>query len=76
MNDEELRAMIRESIARHAGGSAARPSPGGPDPAAAFRAHASHRPLPLARGGDDDGACIIEPEVRCNHCGFCISYGH
>ena len=32
--------------------------------------------LPLARGGDGDGACLIEPAVRCNHCGYCQSYGH
>jgi hypothetical protein len=76
MTDHELRAMIRDSIARHAGSVAVRPSTGEPDPATAFSAHASHRQLPLARGGEDDGACIIEPAVRCNHCGFCISYGH
>jgi len=76
MTDEELRAMIRESIARHA----ARPDhsvalrPG--QDRAAFAAHASHLQLPLIRGGDGDGACIIEPAVRCNHCGFCLSYGH
>jgi len=39
--------------------------------------HASHALLPLARGGDaDEGACLIEPAVRCNHCGYCVSYGH
>ncbi len=27
--------------------------------------HASHALLPLARGGDGDGACLIEPSVRC-----------
>ncbi len=32
--------------------------------------------LPLPRGGDGDGACLIEPTVRCNHCGYCQSYGH
>jgi hypothetical protein len=77
MTDQELRAMIRDSIARHAGASpSSGPSGGAPDSAGAFGTHASHRQLPLARGGDDDGACIIEPAVRCNHCGFCLSYGH
>ena len=65
--------MVRESIARHLGGQppeleAARPLP--------FRSHASHAMLPLARGGDGDGACLIEPTVRCTHCGYCVSYGH
>jgi hypothetical protein len=72
MNDEELRAMIRESIAsRHGGAEPADRSPGRFSPP-----HASHGLFPLARGGDDDGACIIEPSVRCTHCGFCVSYGH
>lgn len=72
MNDDELRAMVREAIARRG-----REERGGPAaPAAAFHGHASHLLLPLARGGDGDGACLIEPAVRCNHCGYCLSYGH
>jgi hypothetical protein len=70
MTDQELREMVRESIARHLGAS--RPDllvPRGD-------AHASHLLLPVARGGDGDGACLIEPAVRCNHCGYCQSYGH
>ena len=69
--------MIRDSIARHSGtsGSARQPG-GGPDAAAVFSAHVSHLRLPLVRGGDDDGACLIEPAVRCNHCGYCQSLGH
>jgi hypothetical protein len=77
MTDDELRTMIRESIARH--GAAAgdqRSQREGPDAAAAFAEHVSHLRLPVVRGADDDGACIIEPTVRCNHCGFCLSYGH
>jgi hypothetical protein len=73
MTDQELRAMIRDSIAKHLG-SPATSSP--PDPSPMFRVHASHGMLPLARGGDGDGACLIEPSVRCNHCGYCLSYGH
>jgi|KBSSwiStaDraftv2_1062776.scaffolds.fasta_scaffold4712394_1 hypothetical protein len=71
MNEQELRAMIRESIARHL--------PGGASPADAppgYLAHAAFIRLPLVRGGDDDGACLIEPTVRCNHCGYCQSFGH
>ena len=72
MTDQELRAMIRDSIARHASG----PGRAAPDPESAFGAHVSHLRLPVIRGADDDGACIIEPAVRCNHCGFCQSLGH
>ena len=78
MTDQELREMIRESIARHVAPSA--PSAMGhgtpPDSVAGLQMHSSHARLPLSRGTDDDGACIIEPAVRCNHCGFCLSYGH
>jgi hypothetical protein len=76
LTEQELRALIRESIARHLGGDSSRAPSGPPEPAVAFREHASHGVLPLARGGDGDGACLIEPSVRCNHCGYCLSYGH
>jgi len=73
----DLRAMIRASIARHLGEGAVRGSSFGHVSHAEFRAHASHAQLPLVRGGDaGDGACLIEPSVRCNHCGYCLSYGH
>ena len=65
--------MIRDAIARHLGGS----ETAAPQPAPLFRAHASHALLPLHRGGDEDeGLCLIEPAVRCNNCGYCLSYGH
>ena len=75
--------MIRASIARHLGSPGDRSpfasggllSPAHEAPAV-VRAHASHAMLPLARGGDGDGACLIEPAVRCSHCGYCLSYGH
>ena len=71
MNEQELRSMIRESIARHlsSGGSQADAQP-------AYLAHAAFVRLPLVRSGDEDGACLIEPTVRCNHCGYCQSFGH
>jgi hypothetical protein len=70
MTEQELRGLVREAIARHAGSEKA-PSPQ-PD---GFRVHPSHAVFPLSRG-DGDGACVIEPSVRCNHCGYCVSYGH
>jgi ferredoxin len=71
MTEEELRGYVREAIARHRGGEApASPAPG------AVRLDPSHALLPVPRGSDDDGACVIEPAVRCNHCGYCVSYGH
>jgi hypothetical protein len=76
MTEDDLRRLVRESVARAlgdraaSGGGAAGPArPPGSDPA-----HARFR-LP---GGDrgDGGACLIEPAVRCSHCGYCQSYGH
>ena len=70
--------MIRESIARRLGSD--QPAIAGATvrrnaDAAYDGAHASHLRLPLA-SGDEDGACVIEPSVRCNHCGYCLSLGH
>ena len=70
MTDAELREMVRASIAKITGAAAPTTDPAGPI------GHASFVRLPLARGGDGDGACLIEPTVRCNHCGYCQSYGH
>jgi hypothetical protein len=71
MDERELRDMVRDAVERHFGrraGAAQMPS---------FAGHASHVILQLSTGGDrDDGACLIEPAVRCNHCGYCVSYGH
>jgi hypothetical protein len=77
ISESELRAMVREAIARQAG----RPAAGeGHQPAALLtpadsRIHPSHGRLPLT-SGDADGFCVIEPAVRCNHCGYCLSVGH
>lgn len=102
MTDDELRALVRDAIARHLGPGAetrghgpgqetraqavhaddARPVPSSvarsrdsrPDPP--WRAHPSFGKFLVMRGGEDDGRCLIEPSVECNHCGFCQSYGH
>ena len=65
--------MVRDAIARQSGRDGA---PSASLTLDACRHHASHVRLPVLRGGDDDGACLIEPAVRCNHCGFCQSFGH
>jgi hypothetical protein len=70
LSEQELRALVRDAIARASLGSA-EPSPGVFSPS-----HASHLRLAVIRGGDDDGSCLIEPTVRCTHCGYCQSLGH
>jgi hypothetical protein len=69
MDEDALRAMIRESIARHLG-VAGEPAPPQPLPLAQ---HASHYRYALPESG---GPCLIEPGVPCNHCGYCQSHGH
>ena len=77
MTEQELRALVREAIARHVGGAAAtasvRHQPPGPGPA---HVDASHGMFRILDGSQTDGPCIIEPAVMCNHCGYCKSYGH
>jgi hypothetical protein len=90
VNDDQLRALIRDAVARHVGGTphptVASRRPGatepvsGPDPQGvsagprAFVAHPSHyQYLALVNVGE---ACVIEPDVTCNHCGYCRSHGH
>ena len=72
MTDQELRELVRDAVARHLQLDAA----AAPGALSSAGGHASHGLFPLLRGGDSDGACLIEPAVRCTHCGYCQSYGH
>ena len=74
MTEQELRALVRQAIVRHAGSSAVAPSHAHPAPS--HRDHASHVLLVVPSGADADGPCIVEPAVTCNHCGYCQSMGH
>jgi hypothetical protein len=71
MNEPELRALVREVIAR----TVQQEQPGRRLDVSHQR-HASHAMFMLPVGTDNDGPCIIEPAVTCNHCGYCKSYGH
>jgi hypothetical protein len=75
ISEQELRAMIRDAIARQADAGQAREIPGAATgDAVVLHVHASHHLFPVPPSGD--GECIIEPTVRCNHCGYCKSLGH
>jgi hypothetical protein len=90
MNEQDVRALVREAIERHLGrpDSATKVAPyridTTPETPGDRRArlqsshgHPSHILLKVLSGSEvDDGMCVIEPLVRCNHCGFCQSYGH
>jgi hypothetical protein len=71
MTEDQVRLLVREVIARQKGRQAVAPAEARLD----VRAHISHHRFPLVTG-DVDGPCLIEPAVRCSHCGFCQSYGH
>lgn len=78
MTDEQLRALVRDAVARHLGHD----SHGAPAPPSGrmvnVLAHVSHGRYALASGDESGsaGPCLIEPSVRCNHCGYCQSHGH
>lgn len=75
LSEQELRTMIRAAIDRHIGGKPEAASvAAAASPASPVRAHASHGLLVVPHPGDD--ACLIEPAVRCNGCGYCKSLGH
>ena len=76
MTEEDLRTLVRQAVARHlqaAGGEASADAghPGVPAPGV----HPSFGRYLLPREPGDGGACLIEPAVKCNHCGFCQSHG-
>jgi hypothetical protein len=72
MTEDQLRAVVRDAIARHVGRPLAPPA----QPPVLVRQHASHALFAVPAGADTDGPCVIEPAVSCNHCGYCKSYGH
>lgn len=77
MNEDELRLLIRQAVERHLGA--------GPEPVSTKlvgnrasevgTVSISFAQYQLERAPDDN-MCLIEPAVRCNHCGFCKCHGH
>jgi hypothetical protein len=78
MTEQELRALVRDAIAKAGvGGAKATGGAEAPPYSAPNRSagHSSHALFTLPPG-DPEGRCMIEPGVACNHCGYCKSYGH
>ena len=85
MTEQELRALVREAIAKAGVGTPGQGAANAAPSAATYggrgfspvetSGHSSHALFTLPPG-DPEGRCIIEPGVACNHCGYCKSYGH
>ena len=83
MTDDEIRGLVRLAIQKHLG----TPSVAQPEVASAFRrtepvGPPQTPPLSISFGryalprAEDDTMCLIEAEVKCNHCGYCQCHGH
>ena len=71
MNEDALRALVRETIARV---QSRGDLPVSDAPRLLHLAsHPSNYQYDLP---PSDGPCIIEPGVACNHCGYCQTHGH
>lgn len=74
MNEDALRALIRDAIARAGSRGAGTDAVSGDAPQLLHMArHPSSYQYALP---PSDGPCIIEPGVACNHCGYCQTHGH
>jgi hypothetical protein len=73
MDEQALRTLIRDAVARHLGPTERTPGIAG-TPGTAI--HVSHARFNVTTGSDADGPCLIEPAVSCSHCGYCQSHGH
>ena len=78
VSDQELRELVRDAIARHTGQRSAEAFalPGQAFALRGSQANSLSFGKFLALTPGEDGQCVIEPAVRCNHCGYCQSYGH
>lgn len=65
MNEDVLRQMVKEAVARRLGRSDQTVT------VPAFLSSHYRYALPPS-----EGPCVIEPNVACNHCGYCESHGH
>ena len=74
MNEDELRALIRQAVDKHLGTERSAEAPEARRRTSADES-ISFGQYHLERAAGDS-SCLIEPAVRCNHCGFCKCHGH
>lgn len=66
MTDDEIRAVVRQVLtARDAQPPAPAPGP-----------HVSHVRLKMVVPTEPGSPCVIEPNVGCNRCGYCVCTGY
>jgi hypothetical protein len=70
MDEQELRALVRNVVADRL--TARARNAGAEVP----HHHASHARLTMVVPTQPGSPCVIEPGVRCNQCGYCLSLGH
>jgi predicted Zn-ribbon and HTH transcriptional regulator len=74
INEESIRSLVREAIAKQLSQPIADETAySAPVTRLSLASHASHFRYSLPGSGE---ACLIEPTVQCNHCGYCQSHGH
>lgn len=66
MTEDELRALVRDVIAARVT----------PPPLPSAGPPASHARLGMVVPTVAGSPCLIEPQVGCNQCGYCVSMGH
>ena len=92
MTEDQVRALVRDALARHLGtsrthasmtdGSESRPyqpvlhAPHARHDSRRAAAHIAHGRFVFLAPAEPDSPCVVEPQVKCHHCGFCQSYGH
>lgn len=80
MDEQQVRALVREALARHHGAPpdltapAPATTPAGVAPSSATPHVSVAQFLVVRPAGESD--CVIEPSVTCNHCGHCLCLGH
>jgi hypothetical protein len=67
MTDDEIRAVVRQVLAARNLQPSERHVPG---------PHPSHVRLSMVVPTAPGSPCVIEPNVGCNQCGYCVSAGH
>ncbi len=81
MTDDEIRSLVRVAIQKHLGAPANVES-GFVTTVASAEVVRRTAPVSISFGryvlprAADDTMCVIEPAVKCNHCGYCQCHGH